>query len=78
MYLFKILEVDELLVGLEAQAAKLQRVKIPILTLARSVWRKTKKVVGYTDTPWEIPIWNNPNLEQLKIFMTVTSGNGRE
>lgn len=63
----------QFLVGLEAPLATLFKAKLPILNLARSVWREVKKLARYTDTPLELPLWDNL---MFPHFVTLEYGAG--
>lgn len=67
-YLLNKMQVGDLLVGLEIAELRRTGIKIPLLKLARSVWKEVKKLTGYRDIPPEISLWNNPMFEKLEIF----------
>lgn len=41
-HLLEKLQVEDLMIGLEVKTISLPRVKIPMMTLARAVWREAK------------------------------------
>lgn len=47
------MQVDDLLVGLETSDLRRVGVRIPLLKLARTVWKEAKKMTGYADIPPE-------------------------
>ena len=65
-HLAHVLQIDNLLIALEAPLNKLKYKQIPMLTLARTIWREAKLIEGNTQINMDLPLWQNPMFNQLK------------